>query len=156
MLDKQAFWHYAQQTYLHQDYSNKLLFLQDNYHLNINLLLLMAWLGQQKQGINHTHLTAILQYARPWQEKIHRLRALRRQIKALNHLLYESVKSLELAGEKQMIMGLQSCCEGLNFIRSEQPCVLDNLLVYVSSVQTADSIAQIHLRLDFLSKFSLK
>ena len=93
---------YAFALYGRQGVAEKLLHLQDQYGLNINMLLLMAWLGRCRQRVDSAFIDDCLVRIGALDTKlIQPLREVRRNIYRLlgNNKHYHHAKALELALE---------------------------------------------------------
>ncbi len=109
------FWRYACSLYGLPKVSSKLLFLQDNYHLDVVALLFIAWLGSNKKNPDKKHLDVYLQLCQYWQENIIApIRQARRELKQHNGDLYKQAKDLELRTEQALMAKLyqQVKCTG--------------------------------------------
>jgi uncharacterized protein (TIGR02444 family) len=106
-----ALWDYCLEVYARPGVEQACLALQDDYGLDVNLLLLSCWLGEQQRPFNNDLLTQLLQMSTQWQrELIAPLRSSRRWLKhqggALSQLR-ENIKAVELQAEREYIAALE-------------------------------------------------
>lgn len=104
-----TFWQFALSFYKKAGVAQKLLQLQDEFGLDINLLLYMVWLGEKGIVLKNAELQPILLLASDWQHNIMQpLRQARRQIKAFtgDSEHYKKAKTLELAIEQEIMARL--------------------------------------------------
>lgn len=96
-------WTYSIKQYSRPAVESFLLDAQDHQNMNINVLLLVAWLASQQQtflpqiALNHHHFLWLL-------NKTERVRSLRRRAKEFpSESFYNALKQLELSLEKRTI-----------------------------------------------------
>jgi uncharacterized protein (TIGR02444 family) len=127
------FWDYACAVYANESVARCCLQLQDDYGVDVNLLLYGAWLGQQDLALTGAHLRLAEAQVAPWRDEV--VRPLRRLRRALGEpgrrgTAYTDVKALELVAERQQQDILYAC-----FGRDVPPvcdgCLLDNLCAVV-------------------------
>lgn len=103
-FEHNPFWIYSLKQYQTEECAQFLLAAQDNWNLDINLLLYIGWLSSQEK---HPSLSNALTYSKTWQAHVVKpIRTLRRRIKqqaqAKNSTQwYQVVKQLELAAEQR-------------------------------------------------------
>lgn len=101
------FWRYACALYSSPEVASKLLFLQDNYQLDVIALLFIAWLENDNKPLSKASLDSCLQRCQHWQDTIIApIRQARREIKQQNADLYQQAKELELYAEQTLMAKL--------------------------------------------------
>ncbi|WP_353350200.1 TIGR02444 family protein [Oceaniserpentilla sp. 4NH20-0058] len=93
------FWHYSLKQYSNPACASFLLDAQDNYGLDINILLFIGWLSTHKPSlISISHLNSAMKWN---QRVIQPIRWFRRKIKILNVIkAYNWIKKQELWAEQ--------------------------------------------------------
>ncbi len=104
LLDN-PFWQFALRCYSRPGNAAFCLKLQDEYRVNVNVLLFSAWLAQSDRSLPRRDWNALTQQLQPWQQRTEQIRVLRRALKPFNHRaegnnLYKAVKRLELISEQ--------------------------------------------------------
>lgn len=125
-----ALWHFATHFYAKPNIADFLLTLQDKHGLDINLMLLMLYLDQQKQSIDKTQLMHIMEHSKVWQEKAAAMRALRRSLKPLDNSLYQQAQAFELSIEQHYISALFRLSKTLSASISS-PAAANNMNTYL-------------------------
>lgn len=106
------FWQYASATYALPKAADNLLFLQDNYQLDVIALLFLGWIAKQQKNVATGDIDACLQQCKHWQSHIiGPLRKARRAIKRQDADLYQQAKTVELNAERVLITQLQQHIE---------------------------------------------
>lgn len=113
-----SLWDYAVELYSQPEVRENCLRLQDEHAWNVNLLLACVWYGQYFGTMTDSQCRTIHSSASHWNERVvSPLRQLRRWLKT--HIedadnirpdaesLRESVKKLELAGERQLLKRIE-------------------------------------------------
>ncbi|MFK7977853.1 MAG: TIGR02444 family protein [Halioglobus sp.] len=98
------FWEYSCAGYAKEGVAALCLALQDEFGMDVNVLLYGAWLGNMGVEASQAHLSAIDEHVLQWrQDIVLPLRALRRDMKGLpaGEASYEELKALELSAEQQ-------------------------------------------------------
>ena len=100
-LDANELWQYSLEQY--PQVAALLLPLQDDYQLNINLLLLCGYAQSLGCAIDDLQLQQLLSQTKSWQDNlVSPFRQLRRELKAqLNEQQYQQMLTMELALEKE-------------------------------------------------------
>lgn len=99
-------WRFAINFYTKPYVAEFLLHLQDEYLLDVNIILLMLYLEQQGVVINETHIAQLLEKTASWRQSVAKMRETRREIKTLDADLYQQAKQLELDIEQHYIANL--------------------------------------------------
>jgi uncharacterized protein (TIGR02444 family) len=91
-------WLYSIEQYKKPGCADFLLHAQDNYALDLNILLFIGWLVTQKKCYDESRS---MQWAHAWQaKKVIPIRQVRQRAKRLSNLhFYEAMKQLELSSE---------------------------------------------------------
>lgn len=102
IIKDHSLWIFSVELYANEANRQALLFLQEQYQLNINVILAMLWLAKTGRGICETScLESLLKAVNPWQQLItEALRDLRKHIDKKNTELYQSVLDIEIFSEK--------------------------------------------------------
>ncbi|MDB4542905.1 TIGR02444 family protein [bacterium] len=112
------FWDFSLASYSRDGVPGSCLALQDDFNLDVNMLLYGAWLASQDKRLDTEHLAALEVVIKPWREQVvEPLRALRRRWREYPPagVLRGEVKRLELQAERQqqdmMLAFLQAASE---------------------------------------------
>ncbi len=115
-------WLYSLKQYKDPECAKFLINAQDQYHLDINILLYLAFMAHKKCTVNMPIL--MNGHAMTWQrEVVQPIRALRRRIKHFdNRAWYKDIKALELNAEKyeQILLFAQTKHANSNSLTFEQ------------------------------------
>ena len=98
------FWDFSLVHYAIEGVSPACLSLQDDYGLDVNVLLYAAWWGAQGLLLDEAHLAILEAEVAPWREQVVRpLRGLRRQWRQLPAAaeLRDGIAELELLSERK-------------------------------------------------------
>lgn len=137
-----ALWAYCVDIYGHADVAAHCLRLQDSYGLDVNIILLLAWMnGCGWPRLMHQDVARLVRTSQLWQKEIiGPLRQLRQQIKGACQAnapgIYESVKSSELEAERAEQIALIGALDDLSVKPSCQKTdsdpqrLYDNLVTY--------------------------
>lgn len=127
------FWAFSLKVY--PDWQQSLLSLQDDYDLNINLLLLCVYLQQRNQQLNNQQLSALISICDQTKPLLMSHREVRRAARGVNEQIYSQLKQAELELEKQQQRALIDMANSMQFTPHHEP----NVLSYVRLMQLADS-----------------
>lgn len=110
MEGRAALWDFAVALYSSPDVEKTLLYLQDHFKVNVNLVLWACWLQKRHIALDQPLLQAAENAIAGWDNSVvQNLRQLRRQLKAdaaddeLIAQLREQIKSAELLAERQCL-----------------------------------------------------
>jgi uncharacterized protein (TIGR02444 family) len=105
-----SFWEFSLRTYDRPEVADACLKLQDDYGLDVNLLLYCCWQGTRRRVLEPVLLERALEFSRPWAENVVApLRHARRWLKSHDSALLtaqtvtalrDRFRMLELAGER--------------------------------------------------------
>lgn len=100
------FWKYSCDVYAKGEVAMICLALQDDFGMDVNMILYGAWIGEQGVGLSQEHVCGVDKQVAQWRaEVLLPLRALRRELKDLAASAgsgsYEELKALELDAEEQ-------------------------------------------------------
>ncbi|MFC1236912.1 TIGR02444 family protein [Vibrio sp. F74] len=115
-LTLERLWQFSLQYYNVRGVKEACLSLQNNYHGNVNLLLLLKWLDEQELIFDEHDWTKIQHCLHRTEELILHFRTLRK--KAKSHLpatLYRESLEFELLLEKQQQSDLVNCINSIEF-----------------------------------------
>jgi len=96
-------WDYALAAYRMDEVAPTCLALQDDFDVDVNLLLYAAWLAHREQCLGDEHLRAVDGQVAAWREGVIKpLRRLRRELRPLAPAaaIREEIKALELRAER--------------------------------------------------------
>lgn len=104
-VDFEACWQAALAAYGHPGVEAACMALQDDYGLDVIVILTLGWLAARRTGLSDPGLDALVAAARPWQEGVVKpLRELRRRLKSEDDpamaRVYDSLKKSELEAER--------------------------------------------------------
>jgi len=126
---RQALWEFSLEQYRRKEVERSCLYWQDQYGVDICLLLAVVWLGRGGHALAAVEIAALQRHSCGWQRAVIRpLRRLRRylgrhlkrnlqrerrQVVRLRLLaeLYSQLKQLELSAERQLLHRLQRYSE---------------------------------------------
>jgi len=97
-------WDFSERTYARDGVATACLSLQDEFGLDVNLLLYAAWLACAGRRLTVAHLTDLEARVGDWRERVIKpLRALRRRLRAYAPAIdvHAALGSLELQAEQQ-------------------------------------------------------
>jgi uncharacterized protein (TIGR02444 family) len=148
------FWQFANDLYRRAGVEDACLWLQDNADLDVAMLLMCCWLGSRNTQIAPGALATLVAQSQPWQrELIQPLRRARRWWRQQHgdNDVYQQLKTLELAAERQFIEWLQAQVQTLpasDLLSSDnaQQAARNNLQRYC---QQADIAAKNGSKTDF-------
>ncbi|MDW6002771.1 TIGR02444 family protein [Vibrio mangrovi] len=113
-LTLERLWQFSLQYYSVREVKEACLSLQNNYHGNVNLLLLLKWLDEQQASIDEQDWHRVLTCIGPTEGLLHSYRELRRKLKVhLPDTLYRESLQFELQLEKQQQSDLVDCINQL-------------------------------------------
>ena len=123
-IENNPLWDYAIDLYSQQGVADKLLLMQNNYGLNVNVLITMCWLGKEGKAIHTEQLEALLNLIDVFDKAvIQNIRTARKALKDQEHAsydIYENIKALELDCEHLLIDQI------FNFIKTLELKALDS------------------------------
>jgi len=148
-------WNYSTQIWTLPEVEAICLDLQDNYDINVNMLLYCCWIGDKNLSLNDDDLQALLDTIQPWQTIIKPLRDSRKMMKqqliALPANMIDqtvsNISEMELNAEHMTQLALEKAlrpekitpCDGLSGIE----CSLNNIKTYISSLDNTTSTSEI-------------
>ena len=113
-LNASHFWDYSLEVYAKGKVQNSLIQLQDDYQLNVNVLLLMMYLDKQRIALECSQFQALKQSIAGSDAQLIEFRRKRRHAKSGDELLYKALLEEELALEKQQQQLLINCVNSLS------------------------------------------
>lgn len=139
MLQAEQFWHYSLRVYEQGGVKQHCLSLQNEFGLNVNMLLLCGFLTQHKIFVSAGILQALSQHIETIDQELKELRSNRIASKSLEQDLYRNLLKQELILEKSQQATLISVLNslrnnGMEFIDQNK----DNFMSYHQSLETAD------------------
>ncbi|HAS63990.1 MAG TPA: TIGR02444 family protein [Vibrio sp.] len=113
-LTLERLWQFSLQYYSVREVKEACLALQNQYHGNVNLLLLLKWLDEQGATIDERDWPQVEQCLGRSETLLGSFRELRRKLKrSLPDTLYRETLQFELQLEKQQQSDLVDCINGL-------------------------------------------
>lgn len=150
------FWNFSIGFYANPEVESTCLNLQDQYHLNVNLILFCYWLAENKQEpLDKEQWTQLLSAAQPWEEIIKPLRQSRKMI-SHSSIAWPSdfkietgkhVSNIEINTEHMQQLSIEQAWRQMNCIecdKSHLDIINNNLNAYLISKNsefTVDSIS---------------
>ncbi|MDE1265390.1 TIGR02444 family protein [Vibrio aestuarianus] len=114
-LTLERLWQFSLQYYSVREVKEACLSLQNNYHGNVNLLLLLKWLDEQQVSFAEHHWQTVQDCLSRSETLLHSYRDLRRRLKTnLPDTLYREALQFELQLEKQQQSDLVDCINALS------------------------------------------
>ncbi|MBS3799295.1 TIGR02444 family protein [Pseudoalteromonas sp. BDTF-M6] len=136
-ISASEFWRFSLTVYANPQVQKALLQWQDEYDLNVNLCLLLAYLDCHQQALDSSQLQALQTAMTPFNQlALKPLRQVRAEVKAQQGSLHDypalrqQLLDLELQFERQQQMQLVQACNTLK-LRSESKA--NNLALYLPS-----------------------
>ena len=131
-----SLWQYACKVYQQPNVATHLLRLQDEYALNVNIILMMFWLGHKKILLNGNQLSGFISSIETIDDEVIKpLRKLRISLKntmTISTIYYEQIKKLELSLEQQLISILHQHFLHNSFSYVNVSCMNENFTLYTS------------------------
>lgn len=150
------FWDFSISFYANADVESTCLTLQDQYNLNVNLILFCYWLAENKQEpLEKKQWSQLLSAAQPWEEII---KPLRQSRKMINHssIAWPSdfkietgkhVSNIEINTEHMQQLSIEQAWRQMNCSESDKSYLdiitnnVKNYLVTIDSEFTVDSVS---------------
>lgn len=101
-----AFWRFAINFYEKPNVAEFLLRWQDDYQLDVVMVLLMLYSDEQQLLIDAATLQHLLESIQNWRNRIETMRNLRRELKSVDAALYQQAKQFELQLEQYYMAAL--------------------------------------------------
>ncbi len=132
VVTSNSFWNFSLQLYEQPGVADACLQLQNDYGLDVNLVLFCLWYGREKGTISQSMLRLAITHSRDWKREIVQpLRDLRTNMKANQRLASEfknkefeelrsQVKSAELQAEKLQQLRLEEIVRAANESNKEK------------------------------------
>ncbi len=119
-LTLEHLWQFSLQFYGVREVKEACLSLQNNYHGNVNLLLLLRWLDEQQLIFQEKDWHLVQSCLGRSETLLHSFRDLRRHLKSqVNDALYRETLQFELQLEKQQQSDLVDCINSLSLIKND-------------------------------------
>ncbi|GGD77042.1 TIGR02444 family protein [Lacimicrobium alkaliphilum] len=131
MLSASEFWTFSLKVY--PDWQQTLLLLQDEYGLNINLLLFCIYLEKSGQGLSDQQMASLIQICDQTATLFTSMREVRRAAKGVNQQVYSQLKQAELELEKHQQQALILAANSMSFTEQDE----QNTQRYVRQLQLA-------------------
>ncbi|ELI5390834.1 TPA: TIGR02444 family protein [Vibrio parahaemolyticus] len=119
-LTLEQLWQFSLQFYGVREVKEACLALQNHYHGNVNLLLLLRWLDEQQLIFLEKDWHLVQNCLGRSEALLHSFRDLRRHLKSqVNDALYRESLQFELQLEKQQQADLVDCINSLTLIKND-------------------------------------
>ncbi|ELI5382150.1 TPA: TIGR02444 family protein [Vibrio parahaemolyticus] len=119
-LTLEHLWQFSLQFYGVREVKEACLSLQNNYHGNVNLLLLLRWLDEQQLIFQEKDWHLVQSCLGRSETLLHSFRDLRRHLKSqVNDALYRESLQFELQLEKQQQADLVDCINSLTLVKND-------------------------------------
>ncbi|CAE6918205.1 TIGR02444 family protein [Vibrio alginolyticus] len=119
-LTLEHLWQFSLQFYGVREVKEACLSLQNNYHGNVNLLLLLRWLDEQQLIFQEKDWHLVQSCLGRSEALLHSFRELRRHLKSqVNDALYRESLQFELQLEKQQQSDLVDCINSLALVQND-------------------------------------
>ncbi len=119
-LTLEHLWQFSLQFYGVREVKEACLSLQNNYHGNVNLLLLLRWLDEQQLSFQEKDWHLVQSCLGRSEALLHSFRELRRHLKSqVNDALYRESLQFELQLEKQQQSDLVDCINSLTLVKND-------------------------------------
>lgn len=120
-LTLEHLWQFSLQFYGVREVKEACLSLQNNYHGNVNLLLLLRWLDEQQLIFQEKDWPLVQSSLSRSEALLHSFRELRRHLKSqVNDALYRETLHFELQLEKQQQSDLVDCINAITLIKNDE------------------------------------
>lgn len=149
-----ALWTFAINLYQHKALAEHCLKLQDEYRVNINILLWCIWCGEEGMPIDEARLDLAALEIHAWHgQMVEPLRTIRRAMKNFDAAqknkslasCYEQMKAAELALERVELSMLAQLCEEWSEPNATES--LNNLSLYLKKMHVKEEYVQKMLEL---------
>lgn len=137
-VDFVACWQAALEAYGHPGVEAACLALQDDYGLDVIVILTLGWLAARRTGLSDPGLDALVAAARPWQEGVVKpLRELRRRLKSEGDpamaRVYDSLKKSELEAERSEMEALLAALARIETSTGDDPADSSDLIAHYAA-----------------------
>ncbi len=106
MKDDNPFWRFAVKTYCSEGVSEILLQVQDQFSVDVNMILYSAWLASENRSLTSKHASEVENSIELWRnEVIAPIRNLRVSLRSIvgAELIRDDIKKIEIHAEKEQI-----------------------------------------------------
>ena len=123
-LTLERLWQFSLQYYSVREVKEACLSLQNNFHGNVNLLLLLKWLDEEKLTFAEHDWPTVSDCLSSSETLLHSYRELRRKLKlSVPETLYREALQFELQLEKQQQSDLVHCIANLSLATTDTPAL---------------------------------
>ena len=147
-------WNYATQIWSLPEVESNCLNLQDDFSVDINILMFCLWAGGEKYCFNEDDLQVLLDTVKPWQTMINPLRDARKmmqhQMIAMPSGMVDqtigNMKEMELNAEHMALLALEKALS-IEAIKQEKDaseieCSLKNINLYFQSQEETANMSE--------------
>lgn len=143
-LTSEKLWQFCLQCYADKEVKEACLALQNNYAGNVNLLLLLKYLDQQRVRPIESDWQRLLTSIEPSEQQLARYRELRKSFKPhLPDSLYREALQFELELEKQQQDDLVNCINQSSFIAATECSLTKRYCLAHKAAHLSDAINHI-------------
>lgn len=133
-LTFEQLWQFSLQYYAMPEIKEACLSLQNRYHGNVNLLLLLKWLDEQQYSLDQNDFAALKHALARTEQLLEPYRELRRQCKRhLPDTLYRQALQFELQLEQQQQIDLINTLPTLNLSPSQAGSLTERYCIELDS-----------------------
>jgi len=160
------FWNFSIRFYQITDIEKSCLVLQDNYQLNVNLILFCHWITLNKQqALSQNQWQTLVIAAQPWEDIIHTLRKSRRMITNssiawptdFKQETSNGVSDIEINTEHMQQLAIEQAWKAFEISESEdnqQDILRHNIKNYLIASNSQFTIEQLQKELDTIKQAS--
>ena len=162
-----GFWNFSISFYPLPDIEQSCLQLQDNFELNVNLVLFCHWLAIEKQQpLDSNQWQQLIVTTQPWEEILKPLRESRRMIKHhpiawpsdFKQETSNGVSNIEINTEHMQQLAIEQAWQQMNTASSDESCeniINHNIKYYLIATNSSFSADAISAETETLLKASL-
>jgi len=148
-------WNYSTQTWTLPEVELTCLEMQNDYDININILLYCCWVGDKSLLLNDDDMQTLLDTVQPWQIIIKPLRDSRKmmqqQLIAMPANMVDqtvaNISEMELNAEHMTQLAMEKVLKQESISsasdQSNIECSLNNIKVYINSLEGISSISDV-------------
>jgi len=161
------FWNFSINFYQISDIEKSCLALQDNYQLNVNLILFCHWLALNKQqALSQSQWQILVAAAQPWEDIIQTLRKSRRMITNssiawptdFKQETSNGVSSIEINTEHMQQLSIEQAWKAFDITECEDSpleILQHNIKNYLIASDSQFTIEQLQKELDTIEQASI-
>lgn len=146
----QLLWDFALAFYAQEKIAETCVHLQDNYKVNVCLLIGLRWLDESEKHLSEGELADLRAHIQSWTEQVvEPLRSLRHLLKQsvvncpqdeLQAQIRTAIKQAELLAEKKLLLEIEAWSQQIRSVQNE--VVKSNLETYLSALGVSQKIIE--------------